>query len=67
MSHVFRNDRKKSNCKSEGRPGGRPSEVWKDFAVFLYWFSRFQLMRSPSVVEELEDEELDWFFDFDSL
>ena len=34
--------------------------------VCAYWFSRFQLMRSPSVVEE-EDEELDWLFVLVSL
>lgn len=37
------------------------------FAVFVYWFSRFQLMRSPSVVDEEDELELVWFFDFVSL
>jgi hypothetical protein len=35
-------------------------------AASPYWFSRFQLMRSPSVVDE-EDEELDWLFVLVSL
>ena len=54
--------------ETKGRPGGRPF-VSFSFELALracYWFSRFQLMRSPSVVDE-EDEELDWLFDLVSL
>jgi len=54
--------------QQQQRPPGWAAFVYCLLLYSLtYWFSRFQLMRSPSVVDEEDELELVWFFDFVSL